>query len=190
MSLSSSLSLPLALLLCSGCGSDGPTDSGITSGGAVAACDAVPVSLQIGTGAEAFEALTEGGSVVVRHGDQGGWHVDIAGDVSGVNQIVDLTLTVRSVEQDIVVASEVLPGTILSAYSNRDCTAVFFGQRAFVDDVDPPAGMDYQQFVCSLIGGDLQLTVQIDDPTADTTITEVMTVRAQPDGPDISACNL
>lgn len=179
---------PLGFLVgCSGSDTgDGTTDSGTDGGACGGDLAVVP-----GTGATGFVQLNPGDPVTMVHGPQGGWHVETAGFVTSSLQNVAVAPTLFASSLAMQIAGDQQDQFIaLAQYSAEGCSGQFSGVRAFVDDVDSSTlGLDYQQFICSLEGQTLELTIAIEDVGSGTSATATQTVTAQLDTADVGACN-
>jgi hypothetical protein len=71
--------------LCAGCGPAATHTDG-------------PASFEIGTGSDAFAAITDGESVTIAHGQQGGIHVWVAGHVTGLGDPIDVKYGLRDAD--------------------------------------------------------------------------------------------
>ncbi len=144
------------LLATLGCG---PT-TGDSGGGRT--CSGLEVSL--GEGAFAYAPREDGDAVTLVHGPQGGWHVELAGEVRGSRGAVRLVPSVVEATQQVSIAGEGQedePPVQLSGWSASTCAGTFYGFRVFVDDVDP--GGSYQRFICTLRDNPLRITVTATD---------------------------
>lgn len=174
------ITLVLALVACSP--DEGPTETtgtpSPTPTGSVPTADTAPdpctvPSVTVGTGVKAYKPLQDGDSVTVVFGPQGGWHVDVAGLVTGTEQIVSVlpSLTWSAKSQSLTGA---LAPLTLAQVPTKPCGFTFFGVRAIFDDELLPK--DAQAFVCGLDGEDAELEVTVTDPVTGATATEGVTV--------------
>ena len=122
------LTLLVGALVACGSGDDGDGDSGETA-------DAVTVTLELGLGATDFGEASDGDSVTLVHGAQGGWHIDTAVRMCGGGTAVQLTAIVQ-----VISTGEYLAGSQELDVSFRElrpaganCGEVA-GLRAFLDD--------------------------------------------------------
>jgi hypothetical protein len=205
------LLLPLLLTACSGGKGDGTsgtdTGDGPTAPGdddddvtgdddddvtgtdtdVVHACHSEPQQLTIGSGAGLFSPLSAGDPVVLVHGPQGGWHIDIGGAVSGFSDLVEVAALVTVVGEGRTIAGEgQQPSRIaLVGWSESSCSGEFYDIRAFVDD----DGIDTLEEVCPLAGVDLQIDLTVSDLTDPTvSVTETLQVTAALDPVDEQPC--
>jgi len=121
-------------------------------------CDA---ALAIGTGLSGFAPLSDGDTVRVVYGPQGGWHVDTAGSVSGLGEgvLVRGTLTDLRIDEPIAGLDETdATGVPLTEYDG--CTGTFAGVRAVIDDYLPPEGTLFE-YICGLDGAPLRLDLAV-----------------------------
>jgi hypothetical protein len=97
----------LALLGCTGATGDTGALAGDCDAdtGLPAACACEPATIEVGTGADAFEAVAEGDPVTMVHGPQGGWHVLGSARVANLAPIVAIHYTV-TVEPEGVLVSD------------------------------------------------------------------------------------
>ncbi len=170
----------LSAAACSGSDGDDPTDSKAptTDGStAVDSTDTGPtttsegtdcsdmVQIDVGVGDFVYAPL-EGprDGVLVVHGSQGGWHIDIAGAVSGTGQEVAVAAPlIRVIEDDIQIAGGNQEPTYLplTGYDLASCTGTFAGARAYVDDYLPD--VSYDEFVCGLEGKQVEIELTVSD---------------------------
>lgn len=170
----------LPLLLAIGC----PTDDGSSPppppGGTATTGDTGPPpdpcgppTYVLGVNGRDHEPLTEGAPVVLVRGPQGGWHVDLTGEVRNVGFRVDVSGVVTLTDDSTRLTLEAPPlGVTLMPAPDR-CGGTFTGVRLFVarpDDSD--FGSDLA-FVCSLGGRPLQVRGEIRTPEGATLVTEI-----------------
>lgn len=123
------------------------------------ACDA-PLRIELGTGETAYAPLVEGQEVVMVHGPQGGWHVDVAARVHHVGQYVAVTPALHLVaHQEQIAGDQQAEYLELPDWTEEGCAGTFWGKRAFLDD---HPGTD-QRFICSLAGERAILSVVVVD---------------------------
>jgi hypothetical protein len=152
---------------------------------------AAPLGVTVGTGATSYEPLQDGASVTMVHGPQGGWHVETAGLVTA--SAVEVSVLPRIVApslEDLQIAGDQQPTYLaLALYDAAVCEGQFYGVRAYLDDVDPSAlGMNFQEFICSLEGVELELSVDVSDLSTQETASSSVTVVAQLDSSDVQTC--
>jgi len=159
------MKIPLFItaILIAGCGADGPDDSGTSPFNA----ECTGLSLELGQGEFGYEPATDGDRFPVVLGPQGGWHIDLAGSVSGSSGAIEWVPNITATSQMAQLGGGGQEGEEfdLTGYDASTCSGVFFGGegggRVFIDDVDP--GGNYQQFICTLGGQELEITVTITD---------------------------
>lgn len=170
-----------------GCAGDGDDK---TDSGAVGGCTDGSPTVSVGTGDVSFVALAAGDPVTIVFGPQGGWHIDVGGSVTAMNQEVAVTPKVTLVSQATQIAGDQQPQYIgLASYDDAACTGQFWGIRAFVDDVvTPPLGMSYAEMICTFEGQELTLEVTVEDITTGKTATSSQSVIARLDAAAMAAC--
>ena len=149
------------------------------------------MSLTAGTGAEAYVALADLDPVTMVHGPQGGWHVETSGLVGGSTGEVSVAPFLVRRSDGMQVAGDQQEQFIgLVGYDDTACTGSFFGVRAFLDDAfeSLDTGTEPQDFICSLAGEILTLTVNLTDLTSGATATSTVDVTATLDQNDIQVC--
>jgi hypothetical protein len=154
-------------------------------------CMVPAIQLTCGTGDEAFSELTDGATVVMVHGPQGGWHVWTGVAVEHSTQNVSLlpTITVPALG-GLQLTSNPPPGDFVAlAYEPETCSGSYYGQRAFIDTTAINANPEFgQQVICGLVGETLHLRLDLTDlKTGDTASCEV-DVLAEPDIKDQALC--
>ena len=127
-------------------------------------------SFELGTAFDEHAPLLPGGQVVLVHGIQGGWHVNVSGLVVGIDD-AQVQITGAVVLSDgRQLAGEQGAFVVPLALTEDGCGGTFVGARLFVDDLELPAEFDsYQAFICSLVGAGLTVWAEvrgIEDPTA------------------------
>lgn len=81
-----------------------PGDSG-ESGTPASCAELGPVAFELGTGEEDFEALTEGQTLAMVHGPQGGWHLTMAVHGANTDQFVSLEYRVVDVQSQTTITA-------------------------------------------------------------------------------------
>lgn len=171
----------LVLAALAGCG-DKSADS------ATPECSGLAVEL--GEGEFAFAPRSDGDAVTMVHGPQGGWHIDIAGRVSGSTGTVSLVPSVLESNQQVSLAGigqENEPPFELVGWTARSCTGTFFRLRAIIDDVDP--GGPYQRFICTLNDNPLTVSVEATDTGSGETVSASFNAIAKLDPDDVPICS-
>ena len=119
-------------------------------------------SLAVGTGEDRFVPLSEGDPIAIVHGMQGGWHVEVAGLISGVRPEIEVhaTLTAPGLG-DIALSGEQPPtALLLEGYDEESCTGAFSGIHALID---APPGTSEGDLACGLSGQVLSLSLSAVD---------------------------
>jgi hypothetical protein len=182
------LRLCLLATLAAGCATDDAPapDAVVDTGLSAARCGGASMSLDVGSSEVAFEPVADGAQVQLVHGPQGGWHLDVAGAVTGAGQEVAIMPRVLATTRgDLQVAGDQQPDFIaLAGYDDDRCAGEFFGVRAYIDDVGTaPDGLTYLEFVCSLAGEAL-LEVTVEDIATGVSVTESVSVTLLSDPAD------
>lgn len=181
------------LALLAACSGDGGTDEGGSDAATTepATGCAADLSVEIGTGALAYEPLEDGDTVTIVHGPQGGWHIETGAIVSATAQEVSILprIVVPSLG-DVQIGGDQQPQfQALTLYDAAVCSGQFYGVRAFVDDLEPPPdGLTYQEFICSLEGLELEFSVEVSELGADGIGSDSVTVVAALDSSDVPVC--
>jgi len=151
------------------------------------ACHDGPLELSVGTGAIMFEPLSTGSPVTIVHGPQGGWHIDIAGEVTGTTDIVEVASVITLASSGDAIAGDQQPTRIaLSDWDDAGCTGNFFGITTYVDDIPSTD----QQAICDMEGETLTIELTVTDLSAPSiTITEVLDVTMALDAIDVKPCS-
>ena len=133
-------------------------------------------TLELGNGVDAHEPLADMAPLTIVHGAQGGWHLDYSGQVTSFNPVVQVTAT-ATLTDGTQIAGGKQPSPLLELLQLDKCTGVFFGETIFVDDQPLPKGFyDYQEFICSLAGQQVDVHLSVLDLTNSEEIEQ--TVRA------------
>ncbi len=159
-----------ALAILVGCtggnGGNGGDDSGEDDG-----CIEDAPSFELGTGDFDYLAISPGDPLTMWHGPQGGWHFDAGGQVSGSSLELTILPTVTLTGSGLQLAGDQDTWfAALEEYVPETCVGYFWGKRAFIDDHLP--GIDYQEFICSLEGEEVEMCVEIRDVETSGTSTE------------------
>lgn len=207
------LFLPLVLAACSGGSGDGTTHTGLsgdddddtslgddddtvtgdddddTTTGPAHACHTGTPTLSIGNGAGMFTPLATGADVVLVHGPQGGWHIDLGGEVSGFSDLVEVEGYVRVAGEGRTIAGEEQQPSRLAlvGWSDSTCSGTFYDVRAFVDD----EGQSTLDYICALDGAPLEIEITVTDladPTGAWSATETLSAVAALDPNDVEPC--
>lgn len=184
---------------------DTDVDTDDTDGQAVRGpCGAAVGGLVVGTGADAYVAVAEGAELNMVHGPQGGWHYDLALDLTNTPRFVSIEHTLTRVSDGVVVSGGPLSGTFrdnkgVVGTAVDDCVAdgSVFGLRSILSttvlgETEPWVG------VC---GEDLRFDVRViwswcaryeEASCVDTRELEIamdsLTFVGQPDPIDASPC--
>lgn len=141
-------------------GSTGGT--GDTGDTAVDPC-AVP-AVQLGNGADAHLPLADGDEVIVVHGPQGGWHVEVSGLVTGTGATVGVLPALTRLSDGLKLAGYQQGAALaLVPAETGACGGTFWGVRAYVDDALPADDPD--AFICALAGERAILSALVTDLT-------------------------
>lgn len=140
--------LPVVLLACKEEDASNGSASHSGPGG-----DAWPGGVALGTGATGYEPLDDGDAVGLLTAGQGGVHVEVAGQVTGMTDVVALRPEVRHEGQPISMPEATYYQLV--DFDAGTCEGVFYGVRALLDlaAVDP----------CALDGADLELSVEVEN---------------------------
>ena len=176
--------LGLSTLLVTACGSDAGGDSGD------APCDEGPAKVTAGVGEFDFDLPTSGGSVNMVHGPQGGWHLDTAALISGTGDVVQIVPTLVLTSDGTSIAGlEQIPETVaLGSYDAEACEGKIVSIRAYLDDVQQPA--PYSDFICSLDGKEVELTLTVTDVVTGDSGSGSTTFILKTDPADATLCGL
>lgn len=123
------------------------------------ACTELGPTITIGTGDVAFVPLAEGDEVVMVHGPQGGWHVDVAARIGNTHQTIAFRPSITLDATGEAVASEPQDAYVALA-GFTECDGEVWGQRCYIDEHEPTD----QAFVCSLAGESATIVVRVTDP--------------------------
>lgn len=167
------------------CGdSKGPGD-----GDPLDTCPSEP-QVVLGTGLQPVVPLEEGAELLLVHGPQGGWHVDVGG-------LVTIPTLEVAVNATLVLDGRQLAGdqsplyTVLAAYDDATCDGEFYEVRAYVDDelATLPGGTDVLlDYICPLGGQRVTLTVEVSDIDREVVLTDTIEGVIVLDPYDVSAC--
>jgi hypothetical protein len=107
------------------------------------------------------DPLTDGDSVLLEHGPQGGWHVALHAGIVGA----DARSVVAHASVTLASTGDALAGDDNSfvlgmfGWAPDSCAGTMRGMLAYLDD---PPGVD-QAFVCGLVGQDLVVSLTVAD---------------------------
>jgi len=161
-----------------------PDDSGTTlppppTGEIDTGCTSTPATVEVGTGAKAFEPLADGADVTMVHGPQGGWHVLARARVANTLDVVAIASPIDALAYDSEVSWN---RYVVKLQPEAACTGAYAGMYGYLDvqriaagDLDTPPEL--------LAGTDLLLTLVVED-TDGRTATDTRTVVAQLDPAD------
>lgn len=147
------------------------------------------LTLEAGEGAFAFAPRDDGDDITMAHGQQGGWHIDIAGSVTGSSGTVSVVATMTETNQQVMLAGggqEEGEAVNLVGYDAKTCSGTFFAVRAFIDDVEVP---NEQRFICTLEDNAMEVAVTVTDLETGEVATDTYNAIAQLDPADIPVCN-
>jgi len=194
------LLLPLFLLACSGGGDDGSGDTSAVGddddvggdddddGVVYTGCLADGIAVDPGTGIDSYVGIQEGDDMVMVHGPQGGWHIDVGGRVNHTEELVSIEATFTNLADGTLIAGDQVESRVaLVNWDDAGCSGDFYGQRIFVDDINSNVG---QGDICALDGAELEMTLTVTaieaDPPAVAEIT--LNVFAALDPADVPEC--
>ncbi|MBX2804092.1 MAG: hypothetical protein KTR31_40825 [Myxococcales bacterium] len=185
----------LALLLgCTGA-TDGPTDTTDTTDDSPTTADTGPsttgdtatfdpcatMTLEVGNAEKAHTPAESLDPVILVHGAQGGWHIDVSGLVTGTDALVGIDPLLTVVSSGTQLAGD-QPSTFLMLDEVETCVGQFAGVRAYVDDAEVPKGIDdYQAFICTLEDEELDLSVVVTDVATKTSTEQSLRLVAKLD---------
>lgn len=121
-------------------------------------------SLRLGRGIDTHVPLDDGDGVVLVHGPQNGWHVDLSAELRRTSDLMGFDASVVVVDSGVRIAGD-QPATFVSLVRVDECVAQTSGLRFLVDDVKEPKG-GYQAFICSL--DDLEIDIELTGTDLDT----------------------
>ncbi|MEQ1502186.1 MAG: hypothetical protein ABMB14_08140 [Myxococcota bacterium] len=157
----------------------------------VEGCSAGDLAVDIGTGADVYQALADGDVVTMVHGPQGGWHVETAGLVTQAQSDVSIhpQILVPDLSGLMISGTQQASFNALVGYSDTTCEGTFFGVRSFIDPASDTSwtGTD-QEFICSLEGLTLEFSVEVKDIATDRSTTDTVSVIANLDPADVPNC--
>ncbi|MEN0065264.1 MAG: hypothetical protein AAGA48_24175 [Myxococcota bacterium] len=134
------------------------------AGSPVEGCDAEPLGVTLGTGVTAFEPLAANDEVIMVFGPQGGWHIDVAARVTGAGPDVEVLPMAERLSDGLALAGDQVSSLVaLVDYDAENCAGDVVGIRAFLDDADPGPDVPYADFICSLDGAEVELSVDVSD---------------------------
>jgi len=162
-----------------------PTTTDPTTSTPAVQCAAGATAVTPGTGRELVVALADGDPVIMVHGPQGGWHIELAGLVAETGELVSVEAVFTDPATGLPVAGveQVANRIALVDWDPSTCAGDFYGVLVFLDDVD-------QSVVCDLAGVTLQLDVTVTGLEANPPIvaTASVAVRAELDPLDVDLC--
>lgn len=123
------------------------------------------VAIDVGVGEFVFEPLDDvSDGIRVVFGAQGGWHIDIAGSVSGTGAEVAVDaprVTLVGDGAQIAGGNQQPLYLPLTGYDVATCSGTFVAARTFVDDHLPD--IPYDAWVCSLEGALAEVHLVVSD---------------------------
>lgn len=133
------------------------------------------------------EALQDLDDVVIVHGGQGGFHVDVSGIVHNVSAVVNVRsiLTVESTGQQI--AGDIAPlAYLLGNYDKANEMGLFTGERALIE----VEIADTTEEICPFEGEVMELCVEVGDLGGDGEMgLDCVRVTAVLDPSDVPFCH-
>lgn len=133
----------------------GPTASTAFSGDTGHPCGSPRMVL--GHGTDTHVPLAKGDGVVLVHGPQNGWHVDLSAELWRPGEVMGFEGTITTVKGAVQIAGD-QPAIYVGFEGVEGCSTQTAGLRLFVDDVTAPKG-GYQAFVCSLADAALDIVL-------------------------------
>ena len=178
-----------AVLMLSACVSDSPKDSGTTTTATTATTtECSGLFVELGEGDTSFTPKAEGDTFTLVHGPQGGWHIDVAGSVSGTGALVRVHTSVVDPATGIEIGG---PGqendSAIQLASFTDCTGTFVKSRVFLDDNDGGTPWGQDEF-CALHGNPIDLSVRVTNLLTEESLVTVLRVIAGRDSVDETNC--
>ncbi len=171
-----------ALVLLASCAGDGTTTT-------TSSCEDPDMTLTLGTGADSYVALAEGDPVTLVHGPQGGWHIEVSGQVAHTSQEVAILPTITVVSSGDQIAGDQNQNLMaLSNFDDASCSGEFFGVNALVGDPHPEDTLPESCYICSLAGELLDLSITVEDFNSGDSVTETVQVIVEPDPGDVEPC--
>ena len=114
--------------------------------------------VELGEGYDQHGALQPGDPVVMVHGPQGGWHIDVSLRVTAFGEAVGISPLVTVIETGEQLAGDQTTDYV-TLHPVSECTGETTGLRAFLDD---PGDID-QERICALSGVGLRLSATVSD---------------------------
>jgi hypothetical protein len=93
-------------------------------------CLARTPSIEIGTGEQIFEPLSEGAPVTMVHGPQGGWHLLGSLRFTNLKQIVEIDFTVYDGQSGVVIVENTYRAAMLL---DGDCSGDYVGMYGYIN---------------------------------------------------------
>jgi hypothetical protein len=118
----------LFLLLACSSSKDSPPDT--SSKQIVTGCLAKTPDLNIGTGEQNFEALTENDPVTMVHGPQGGWHILGSLAFENLKQIVEIDFQVFDLDSGVRIVNNYYRVAMLL---DGDCSGYYVGMYGYLN---------------------------------------------------------
>ena len=173
-----------ALLLLSACAGDSSEDSYTSS----TTTECSGLSVELGEGDTRFIPSAEGDTVTLVHGPQGGWHIDVAGRVSGTSAFVRVHTSVVVPATGVEIGG---PGqendSAIQLANFEDCTGDFIKSRVYLDDNDGSLPWGQDEF-CALHGNPIDLSVRVTNLVTEETSVTSRRVIAGRDSVDDTKC--
>jgi len=181
------LLLPLLLLACSGGSDEGTGDTAVDSV-VYTGCLADGIAVDPGTGSDSYVGIQDGDDIVMVHGPQGGWHIDVGGRVNHTEELVSIEATFTNLADGTLIAGDQVESRVaLVNWDDTGCSGDFYGQRIFVDDINSNVGQDD---ICALDGAELEMTLTVTAIEADPPAVAETTLKvfAALDPADVPEC--
>ncbi len=175
-------------MLLIACNADKESDDVVDTDGTTETdgCPTDELAISPGTGAFEYVPLADGDPVTIVHGPQGGWHIWVAGALTGTAATSALIApTVVVLKDGTQLAGDQEPQAV--TVTSDGCGGTFFGGFAYLDDYAPDEGT-LLEAICRLEGEILDLTVAVTDPASGATSTASVEVVAVRDAYDDAFC--
>jgi hypothetical protein len=119
-----------------------------------------PMEVVVGVGEAAFALVDGATEVVMVHGPQGGWHIDMAFRIGHTLEqvLIHPKITVVSTDDVIAGAEDVTDVYAIALVMEDECQGEIWGIRAFIDDIEVST-----EIIQSLEGETLRLSASITD---------------------------
>lgn len=134
-------------------------------------------AVEVGSGWSQHSPLTSGDSLPIMEGAGGGWFADVSVAVTGSGEVIVLDAELYWPRGAMELDPDEGGITVgLLGYDEETCTGSLWGQQVFIWPEDP--GMPRSDFVCSLMGEELDLTLQVTDLDTEAAVSATVRVIA------------